>query len=79
MRICITRAAKKAYSETFIHDQITQFSKLADIYTIYRGIYPERKEDGSLLSPKPLWIMHKIVKVFVGRNNFFGNYGVKKY
>ncbi|GAF01815.1 glycosyltransferase family 4 protein [Saccharicrinis fermentans] len=79
MRICITRTAKKAYSETFIHDQITQFSKLADIYTIYRGIYPERKEDGSLLSPKPLWIMHKIVKVFVGRNNFFGNYGVKKY
>ena len=79
MRICITRPGKKVYSETFIHDQIAGFSKLANIYTIYRGLYPERKEDGSLLSPKPFWLMHKIVKVLVGRNNYFGNFGVKKY
>lgn len=79
MRICITRSEKQAYSETFIRDQISGFSELADVYTIHSGRFPERQEDGTLLSPKAFWVFHKIIKTFVGRNNFFSNYGVKKY
>ncbi|MFD0991209.1 glycosyltransferase [Mariniflexile jejuense] len=79
MRICITRSEKHAYSETFIRDQISGFSEFADVYTIHSGRFPEREENGTLLSPKPFWILHKIIKTFVGRNNFFSNYGVKKY
>ncbi|SFZ93996.1 Glycosyltransferase involved in cell wall bisynthesis [Flaviramulus basaltis] len=79
MHICITRSEKYAYSETFIRDQIAGFSELAEVYTIHSGRFPERKEDGTLLSPKPFWILHKLIKTFVGRNNFFSNYGVKKY
>ncbi len=79
MRICITRSSRNAYSETFIRDQIAEFSKLAEVYTIYSGRLPEKKEDGKLLNSKFFWLLHKIVKGFVGRNNYFGNYGVKKY
>ncbi|MEP5338231.1 MAG: glycosyltransferase family 4 protein [Algibacter sp.] len=79
MRICITRSEKYAYSETFIRDQIAEFSKLAEVYTIHSGRYPEKSEDDTLLSPKAFWLLHKIVKVFVGRNNFFSNYGMKAF
>lgn len=79
MRICITRSEKYAYSETFIRDQISGFSELAEVYTIHSGRYPERKEDDTLLSPKIFWLLHKIVKTFLGRNNYFSNYGMKKY
>jgi colanic acid/amylovoran biosynthesis glycosyltransferase len=79
MRICITRSSRNAYSETFIRDQIECFSKLADVYSIYSGRLPEKKEDGTLLNSIFFWVLHKIVKGVVGRNNFFGNYGVKKY
>ncbi len=79
MRICITRSEKHAYSETFIRDQIAGFSKLAEVFTVYGGRYPEREENGKLLSPKPFWVAHKAVKLLVGRNNFFSNYGMKKY
>ncbi|MDI1317121.1 glycosyltransferase family 4 protein [Flavobacterium sp.] len=79
MRICITRSSRNAYSETFIRDQIEGFSKLADVYTIYSGRLPEKQEDGKPLNSGPFRLMHKIVKGIVGRNNFFGDYGVKKY
>lgn len=79
MRICITRSSRNAYSETFIRNQIDEFSKLADVYTIYSGRLPEKQEDGRLLNSKLFMILHKIVKGIVGRNNYFGNYGVKKY
>ncbi len=79
MRICITRSSRNAYSETFIRDQIECFSKLADVYAIHSGRLPEKKENGTLLNSKLFWALHKIVKGVVGRNNFFGNYGVKKY
>ena len=79
MRICITRSEKYAYSETFIRDQITEFSKLAKVYTIHSGRYPEKSEDGTLLSPKFFWLIHKVIKTFTGRNNFFSNYGIKKF
>lgn len=79
MRICITRSSRNAYSETFIRDQIAGFKNWADVYTIHSGRLPEKKEDGTLLTSKFLWAMHKVVKVFLGRNNFFGNYAVKKY
>lgn len=52
---------------------------MADVYSIHSGRYPERQEDGSLLSPWPYWVLHKILKPIVGRNNYFSNYGVKEY
>lgn len=79
MRICITRSEKYAYSETFIRDQITGFSELSEVFPIHSGRFPEREENGKLLSPKLFWVLHKIIKTFVGRNNYFSNYGVKKY
>ena len=79
MRICITRSEKYAYSETFVRDQIAGFSKLAEVFPIHSGRYPERQEDGTLLSPKPFWMLHKVVKTVFGRNNFFSDYGVKNY
>ncbi len=79
MRICITRSEKYAYSETFIRNQIEGLAKYADVNTIHSGRYPEREENGTLLSPKLFWFLHKVIKVIVGRNNFFSNYGVKKY
>lgn len=79
MRICITRSSRNAYSETFIRDQIAVFSNWAEVYTIHSGRLPEKKEDGTLLNSKLFWSLHKALKVVLGRNNFFGNYGVKKY
>lgn len=79
MRICITRSEKYAYSETFIRDQIAEFSKHADVYTVHSGRYPEKKEDDSLLSPIFFWVLHKIIKTVVGRNNFFSDYGMRKF
>lgn len=79
MRICITRSSRNAYSETFIRDQISELSKLAEVYTIYSGRLPEKREDGTLLNSKLFWLLHKLVKGIFGRNNFFGNHGVKKY
>ncbi|MFD2099716.1 glycosyltransferase family 4 protein [Flagellimonas iocasae] len=79
MRICITRSEKYAYSETFVRDQIAGFSKLAEVFPIHSGRYPEREENDATLSPKPFWLMHKVVKTFLGRNNLFSDYGVKKY
>ena len=79
MRICITRSSRFVYSETFIRDQIAGFSKWADVYTIHSGRLPEKNEDGTLLNSRFFWGLNKIVKVIAGRNNFFGNYGVKKF
>lgn len=79
MRICITRSEKNAYSETFIHNQIKTFTENADVVTLYGGRYPERMEDGSLINSKLFWGLHKIVKILVGRNNFFSDYGMKKF
>jgi len=79
MRICITRSSRNAYSETFIRDQIAGFRKWADVYTLHSGRLPEKNEEGELLNTRAFWILHKVLKVFLGRNNFFGNYGVKKY
>jgi hypothetical protein len=79
MRICITRSEKFVYSETFIRDQINVISKLGTVYTIHSGRLPERNEDDRLLAPKIIWLLHKIAKVFFGRNNYFGNYGIKKF
>ncbi len=79
MRICITRSEQYVYSETFIRNIIEGLSEHHEVYNIHSGRYPERKEDGSLLSPKPFWLFHKFIKAFVGRNNYFSNYGVKKF
>jgi colanic acid/amylovoran biosynthesis glycosyltransferase len=80
MRICITRSERYSYSETFIRDQIAGFSKFAEVFTIHSGRLPQRNEDGSLLSPFPFWVLHNIVKGVTGkRNNFFGNYGLKRF
>lgn len=79
MRICITRSSKFAYSETFIRDQITGISQWAEVHTLHSGRLPEKREDGTALNSKLFWTLHKLVKVFVGRNNYFGEYGIKKY
>ncbi|MGY6649908.1 glycosyltransferase family 4 protein [Wenyingzhuangia sp. IMCC45574] len=79
MRICITRTKKTSYSETFIKDQIDGFSKFSEVFTVHTSRFPERSEDGKLLSPYFFWIMHKVIKGIVGRNNFFSNYGMKKF
>jgi colanic acid/amylovoran biosynthesis glycosyltransferase len=79
MRICITRSSRNAYSETFIRDQIAVFSNWAEVYTIHSGRLPEKREDGTLLNSKIYWVLHKALKGIFGRNNFFGNYGVRKY
>ena len=79
MNLCITRSQKFAYSETFIRDQISGLQKRSTVYTLHSGRYPEREEDGTLLSPSAFWLAHKGLKVLVGRNNYFSDYGVKKY
>jgi glycosyltransferase involved in cell wall biosynthesis len=82
MRICITRSEHHSYSETFIRDQIAGFSKIqgVEVFTVHSGRLPEREEDGTLLSPFGFWVLHKIVKGITGqRNNYFGNYGLKKF
>jgi colanic acid/amylovoran biosynthesis glycosyltransferase len=80
VKICITRSEAHSYSETFIRDQIAGFAKLAQVCTVHSGRLPERKEDGTLLAPWLFWVLHKIIKSITGkRNNYFGNYGLKKY
>ena len=80
MKICITRSERYAYSETFIRDQLSGLSKVAEVYPIHTSRLPEREENGKTLSPWPFWILHKIVKGITGqRNNYFSNYGLKKY
>jgi len=79
MNLCITRSQKFAYSETFIRDQISGLQERSTVYTLHSGRYPEREEDGTLLSPTPFWFVHKGLKLIIGRNNYFSDYGVKKY
>ncbi len=79
MNLCITRSQRFAYSETFIRDQIEGLGRLANVVTIHSGRYPERAEDGSLLSPRGYWLAHKALKTIAGRNNYFSDYGVKKF
>ena len=80
MRVCITRSERYAYSETFIRDQLSGLSRYAEIYSIHSSRLPEREENGKTLSPWLFWIMHKLVKGVTGqRNNYFGNYGIKKF
>jgi colanic acid/amylovoran biosynthesis glycosyltransferase len=80
VNICITRSERYSYSETFIRDQIKGFSTRAQVFTIHSGRFPERMENGKLLSPFPFWILHKVIKTITGqRNNYFSNYGLKKF
>lgn len=79
IRICVTRSQKQAYSETFIRDQITVLSEFAEVYSIHSSRYPERQEDNTLLSPRPFWLLHKVLKPLLGRNNYFSNFGVERY
>lgn len=80
MKLCITRSERYAYSETFIRDQIEGLSKVAEVYPIHCSRLPEREESGKILSPWYFWILHKVVKGITGqRNNYFSNYGLRKY
>lgn len=80
MRVCITRANKDAYSEVFLRNQIDGLSRLTEVYPLYSGWMPEREEDGSLLSPLPFWLLHKVVRRITGkRNNYFSDYGLRRY
>ena len=79
MNICITRSRKDPYSETFIRNQIKGLSNRANIFSIHTGRLPERNEEDQLLSPLLFWYLHKALKLFIGRNNYFSNYGIKKF
>lgn len=79
MNICITRSRKDPYSETFIRNQIEGLSTRTNVFSIHTGRLPERDENDQLLSPKLFWYLHKTLKLFIGRNNYFSNYGIKKF
>lgn len=80
MKICITRTHRNPYSATFIRNQISGLAKLADVYPIHTGRFPERKENGELLNPLLFWIVQKVIKVLTGsRNNFFSHFGIKRF
>jgi glycosyltransferase involved in cell wall biosynthesis len=80
MKICIARTEKGRYSETFIQNQIDQLAQLAEVYPVHGGRLPQRLEDDSLLAPHFFWMLHQVVKTISGkRNNYFGNYGLKKF
>lgn len=80
MKLCITRSERNAYSETFIRDQIEGLSKITEVHSIYSGRLPEREENGKTLSPWLFWLLHNIIKGITSRrNNYFGNFGLKKF
>jgi colanic acid/amylovoran biosynthesis glycosyltransferase len=80
MRICITRTEKGRYSETFIQNQIDRLSQWTEVFAVHGGRLPQRSDDDKLLSPSFYWLLHNVVKTISGkRNNYFGNYGLKKF
>lgn len=80
MKICIARSEKGRYSETFIQNQIAHLSKIAEVFPVYDGRLPQRAEDGRLLAPAYIWMANNVVRAISGRRNqFFGNYGMKRF
>lgn len=80
LRICITRNRQSAYSETFIRNQIAMLSRMAHTFPLYSGRMPEREENGRLLYPLPVWLLHKIIKgITQKRNHYFSNAVLGKY
>lgn len=80
MKICIARSEKGRYSETFIQNQIDQLAKMAEVFPVYDGRLPQRMENGMLLAPSYIWMANNVVRAVSGRrNNFFGNFGMKKF
>ncbi len=80
MNICITRTEKGRYSETFIDNQIAKISQWAQVFAVHGGRLPQRDGNNKLLSPFLFWVLHNIIKFLTGRrNNYFGNYGFKKF
>lgn len=80
MNICITRSKKFVYSETFIRNQIRGISDRAPVYTLHTGRLPEKKEDDSWLSPLPVRIAGKLVRLITGRrDNYFTNIGLVNF
>lgn len=80
MKICITRSQRFLYSETFIQNQIKGLSQRTEVVTLHSGRLPERREDGQLIHPLPIWLLHKLTKAITGkRSNAFSNYGLKRF
>jgi glycosyltransferase involved in cell wall biosynthesis len=80
MRICITRANKNAYSETFIRDQIEGLSRYTEVDTVYSGWMPEKSEDGKRLNTWLFWVCQKVIKKMSGKRvNYFSNYGLMRF
>ena len=80
MRICITRSERFSYSETFIRDQIAQFSKTDEVFSIHTCRLPQFDEQGRLLSNRLFWLLHQVIKGVTGkRNNLFGEFGIHRY
>lgn len=80
MKICIARSEKGRYSETFIQNQIDYLSHHAEIFPVYDGRLPQRAEDGSFLAPGYIRMANFFIRAITGkRNNYFGNYGLKRF
>ena len=72
MKLCITRSQRFVYSETFIRNQISGLQQRTPVWTLHSGRLPEKEEDGSWLSPLPVRLAGKLLRVLTGhRNNYF--------
>lgn len=80
MKLCITRSQRFVYSETFIRNQISGLQQRTPVWTLHSGRLPEKEEDGSWLSPLPLRLAGKLLRVLTGhRNNYFTERGLVRY
>ena len=79
MNICITLSRKDPHPETFIRNQIKGLSDRANIFSIHNFKLRERDDEDRLLSLVLFWYLHKALKMFIERNNYFSTHGIKKF
>lgn len=80
MKLCITRSQRFVYSETFIRNQISGLSERGEVLTLHSGRLPEKTEDGRWLSPLPVRLAGKLLRVLTGqRNNYFTEKGLIEF
>lgn len=80
MKICVTRSNKFSPSETFLRNQVKGLKQYAEVFQLYGGFLPEFQENGQLVNNRLYWLINKIYKNILKReNNYFGNYGIIKF
>lgn len=80
MKLCITRSQRFVYSETFIRNQISGLQQRTPVWTLHTGRLPEKEEDGRWLSPLPVRLAGKLIRVLTGRrNNYFTEKGLLQF